>query len=282
MKTGLILEGGAMRGMFTAGILDVFMENGIEFDGAVGVSAGAAFGCNFKSRQIGRTIRYNMKYSRNWRYCSWLSLLLTGSMYGTQLCYHDIPERLDPFDNEEYNRNPLRFYVVATDVETGKAEYRCYEEATPELIEFMRASASMPFVSKIVEIGGRKFLDGGIADSVPLRFFESEGYDRNVVILTREDGYVKEKNPLVWLAKIQLRKYPKMIEAIASRHEMYNEQIRYIKEKEEKGKIIVIRPKAALKLGHTEHDPEVLRSVYEEGRQAGLENLDRVREFLKK
>lgn len=282
MKTGLILEGGAMRGMFTAGILDVFMENGIEFDGAVGVSAGAAFGCNLKSRQIGRTIRYNMKYSRNWRYCSWLSLLLTGSMYGTQLCYHDIPERLDPFDNEEYNRNPLRFYVVATDVETGKAEYRCYEESTPELIEFMRASASMPFVSEIVEIGGRKFLDGGIADSVPLRFFESEGYDRNVVILTREDGYVKEKNPLVWLAKIQLRKYPKMIEAIASRHEMYNEQIRYIKEKEEKGEIIVIRPKAALKLGHTEHDPEVLRSVYEEGRQAGLENLYRVREFLKK
>ncbi len=282
MKTGLILEGGAMRGMFTAGILDVFMENGIEFDGAVGVSAGAAFGCNIKSRQIGRTIRYNMKYSRNWRYCSWRSLFLTGSMYGTQLCYHDIPERLDPFDNEAYNNNPLRFYVVATDVETGKAEYRCYEESTPELIEFMRASASMPFVSEIVEIGGRRFLDGGIADSVPLRFFESEGYDRNVVILTREDGYVKKKNPFVWLAKIQLRKYPKMIEAIANRHIMYNEEIRYIGEKEEKGEIIVIRPRAALNLKHTEHDPEVLRSIYEEGRQAGLENLDRVREFLKK
>ena len=271
-----------MRGMFTAGILDVFMENGIEFDGAVGVSAGAVFGCNLKSGQIGRTIRYNTKYSRNWRYCSWRSLLLTGNMYGKKFCYRDIPEKLDPYDNEAYNNNPLRFYVVATDVETGKAEYRCYDKSDAELIEFMRASASMPFVSEIVEIGGRKFLDGGIADSVPLRFFESEGYDRNVVILTREDGYVKEKNPLVWLAKIQLRKYPKMIEAIANRHEMYNEEIRYIKEKEAKGEIIVIRPRAALKLSHTEHNPEVLRSIYEEGRKAGVEYLDRVREFIAK
>lgn len=282
MKTGLVLEGGAMRGMFTAGILDVFMENGIEFDGAVGVSAGAVFGCNLKSKQIGRTIRYNMKYSRNWRYCSWRSLLLTGSMYGTQFCYHDIPERLDIFDSDTYASNPMRFYVVATSLKSGKAQYRYFDKADDDFIEFMRASASMPFVSKAVKIGDEEYLDGGIADSIPLRFLESQGYDRNVVILTREDGYVKEKNPLVWLAKIQLRKYPKMIEAIASRHEMYNETLRYIKEKEEKGEIIVIRPKAALRLRHTEHDPQVLHSIYEEGRRAGEESLDKVRRFIAK
>ena len=280
MKKGLVLEGGAMRGMFTAGILDVFMENGIEFDGAVGVSAGAVFGCNLKSRQIGRTIRYNEKYSRNWRYCSFRSLILTGSMYGTDFCYRKIPEELDIFDNETFNNNPLKFCVVATNIQTGKAEYRYFDKAEGDFIEFMRASASMPFVSKIVEINGRKYLDGGIADSIPLKFFESEGYTKNVVVLTREDGYVKEKNPLVPLAKVQFRKYPNMINAIANRHEMYNETLKYIKEKEKKGEIFVIRPDFPLPLRHAEHDPVKLREVYELGRKKATECLSGLKKFL--
>lgn len=281
MKRGLILEGGAMRGMFTAGILDVFMENGIEFDGTVGVSAGAVFGCNFKSRQIGRTIRYNVKYSNDWRYCSFRSLIFTGSMYGTDFCYRKIPEELDLFDSDAYDNNPMRFCVVATNVKTGKAVYRYFDKAEGDFIDFMRASASMPFVSELVDINGEKYLDGGIADSIPLKFFESEGYDRNVVILTREKGYVKKKNPLVPLAKIQLRKYPEMIRAIRDRHEMYNETLEYISEKEKNGEIYVIRPDEPLPLKQSERNPEKLLATYELGRKKGEECLCAVREFLK-
>lgn len=280
MKKGLVLEGGAMRGLFTAGVLDVFLENGIKFDGAVGVSAGAVFGCNYKSKQIGRTLRYNIKYCRDKRYCSFLSLLFTGNMYGRKFCYYDIPEKLDVFDNQAYNSNPMKFYVVATDVETGKPVYRSFDRAEGDFIEFMRASASMPFVSGIVKVGGKKLLDGGISDSIPLRFFESEGFDRNIVITTREKGYIKEKNPLTGLSKIMYRKYPNMINAIATRHEMYNLQTSYIQERENSGQVLVIRPETPLELKHAEHNATKLRAAYNEGRRIAEKRLSEVRAFL--
>ncbi len=280
MRKGLVLEGGAMRGLFTAGILDVFLENGIEFDGLVGVSAGAVFGCNFKARQIGRTLRYNLKYCRDKRYCSFRNLLFTGDMYARQFCYYDIPEKLDIFDKEAYNDNPMKFYVVATDVETGKAVYKDFDRADGDFTEFLRASASMPFVSRIVEVSGYKMLDGGISDSVPLEFFEKEGFDRNVVITTREKGYVKEKNPLSWLGGIMLRKYPNMRRAIAERHLMYNKQTEYIEEREKSGEVLVIRPESPLELKHAEHDPEKLRKAYDTGREIAIRRLPEIKKFL--
>ena len=282
MKKGLILEGGAMRGLFTAGILDVFLENDIEFDGLVGVSAGAVFGCNYKSRQIGRTLRYNLKYCRDKRYCSFRNLLFTGNMYAKKFCYYDIPERLDVFDRETFESNPMKFYVVATDVETGKPVYRSFDKADGDCIEFMRASASMPFVSRIVEACGHKMLDGGISDSVPLEFFEKEGYDRNIVITTREKGYIKEKNQLSWLGGIMLRKYPNMRKAIEERHLMYNKQAKYIEEREKSGDVFVIRPERPLELKHAEHDPEKLQAAYDTGRELALKKLQDVKNFLGK
>lgn len=282
MKKGLILEGGAMRGLFTAGILDVFLENNIEFDGLVGVSAGAVFGCNYKSKQIGRTVRYNLKYCRDKRYCSFRNILFTGDMYARQFCYYDIPEKLDIFDKEAYNENPMKFYVVATDVKTGKPVYKSFDKADNDFIEFMRASASMPFVSRIVETAGYKMLDGGISDSIPLEFFEKEGYDRNIVITTREKGYIKEKNPLSWLGHIMYRKYPNMIKAIEERHIMYNAQTKYIEEREKSGDVLVIRPETPLELKHAEHDPDKLQKAYDTGRDIGLKNLDAVKKFLAK
>ena len=281
MKRGLVLEGGAMRGMFTAGVTDVMMENGVEFDGLAGVSAGACFGCNYKSRQSGRAARYNIRYCRDPRYCGFRSLLKTGDIYGADFCYREIPESLDPFDYEAFRTNPMEFYVVCTDVSTGKAVYHRMDSAGAEEMDWMRASASMPLVSRPVSAGGMELLDGGISDSIPLRFFESIGYDRNVVVLTQPEGYAKQPNRALCLMRAGLRRYPRIVEAMARRHEMYNETLAYIRRRERAGAAFVIRPKAPLGVGHVEHDPRKLRAAYEYGRAAGRENLDRLRAFLK-
>ncbi len=280
MKTGLVLEGGAMRGMFTAGILDVFMENGIEFDGAVGVSAGAAFGCSFKSRQIGRTIRYNKKYCGDKRYCSLWSLIKTGDMYGVDFCYRELPEELDIFDNDAYDQNPMEFHVVACDVETGKPIYKKCNKVREGLLDWLQASASMPLVSRIVEIDGHKLLDGGICDSIPLRYFEEMGYDRNIVVLTQPAEYRKKTNGAMPLIRFFLKKYPKVIEAMENRHLMYNEQADYVAKREATGEILVLRPKTKLDLSRTEKNPDKLQAAYDLGRETALERLDEIKEFL--
>ena len=278
-KRGLVLEGGAMRGLFTSGILDVMMEEGIEPDGLIGVSAGAAFGCNYKSRQPGRAIRYNKRYARDKRYCSWLSWLKTGDLFNAEFGYHVIPKKYDLFDDKAFEQNPMEFYAVCTDVETGLPVYKKLEESTHLTYDWIRASASMPLASKVVELEGMKVLDGGVADSIPLQFFESIGYDRNVVILTQPEGYVKEHNRLMPLMRIALRKYPKMIEALDQRHIMYNRQLDYVRQAELEGRCIVIRPDDKLPIGHISHDPEEMQRVYELGRDTGLRNIDRLKEF---
>lgn len=279
MKKGLVLEGGAMRGLFTSGILDVMMETGIEPDGLIGVSAGAAFGCNYKSRQPGRAIRYNKRYARDKRYCSWQSWLKTGDLFNAEFGYHVIPKKYDLFDDKAFEQNPMEFYAVCTDVETGLPVYKKLEESTPLTYDWIRASASMPLASKVVELEGMKVLDGGVADSIPLQYFESIGYDRNVVILTQPEGYVKEHNRLMLLMRIALRKYPKMIEALDQRHIMYNRQLDYVRQAELEGRCIVIRPDDKLPIGHISHDPEEMQRVYELGRDTGLRNIDRLKEF---
>lgn len=280
MKKGLILEGGAMRGMFSAGVMDVLMEAGIEFDGIVGVSAGAVFGCNYKSKQIGRTIRYNMKYVRDPRYCSLSSLIKTGDMFGRDFCYNIIPNELDPFDNDTFKNNPVKFYVVATDINSGKALYQRIDSADEKGLEYMRASASMPLVSRPVELDGKEMLDGGIADSIPLEFFVNKGYDKNLVILTQPKDYVKKKNRLIPLMKIKLRKYPRLIEAMANRHILYNNQTKYTENAEKKGSAFVIRPSEKLPIGRLEKNPETLKTVYDLGRAEAMKNLDKIKEYL--
>ena len=280
MKTGLIMEGGAMRGMFTAGVIDVLMEAGVCFDGAIGVSAGAVFGCNYKSRQIGRVIRYNKTYCQDPRYVSFRSLLRTGDIYGEEFCYHELPDRLDPFDVKTYEENPIDFYVVCTDVETGKPVYHNCLKGDAEDIQWMRASASMPALSRFVNLDGHMLSDGGTADSIPVRFFESIGYERNVVILTQPEGYVKKPNQLLPLLRILLRKNPALIQALENRHERYNETISYIKKQELSGNLLVIRPEAALNIGAVERHPEELERVYQLGRKEGEKRLAEVEEFL--
>lgn len=280
MKTGLILEGGAMRGMYTAGVLDVMMENNIWADGAVGVSAGAVFGCNYKSKQIGRTIRYNKKYGRDPRYAGFHSLLKTGDYFGTEFCYHEIPEHLDPFDSETFQNNPAEFYVVGTDVNTGKAVYHKCTTGKDADLDWLRASASMPLLSNVVEVDGYQLLDGGIADSIPIEWFQSIGYERNIVILTRDRDYRKKKNKIIPLFHVMLRKYPEVAKAMKRRHLMYNREVRKVNALERAGKAFVIRPSQPITISRTENDPEKLEEVYQLGRKDGLTHLEKMKAFI--
>ena len=278
-KLGLVLEGGAMRGLWTAGITDVMMENDIWPDGLIGVSAGAAFGCNYKSRQIGRAIRYNTQYAKDGRYSGLKSLLTTGNYFNAEFGYHIMPNQLDIFDDDAFNQNPMVFYVVCTDVETGQPIYKELKTTSEETYDWIRASASMPLVSKIVELEGYKLLDGGVADSIPLAYFESLGYKRNVVILTQPLGYQKAHNRLMPLMRMSLRGYPKMIEAMDKRHIMYNRQLEFVAQAEREGRCLVIRPENKIPIGHISHDPNQMRLVYEQGRTVGEQYLNRIRDF---
>lgn len=280
MKCGLVLEGGAMRGLFTAGLLDVFMENGIFFDGLVGVSAGAAFGCNLKSGQIGRVLRYNKKYCRNWRYCSWRSLFLTGDMFGADFCYRKLPDELDIFDKAAFESNPMEFYLVCTDVVSGKPVYHRCDKADRNCMEWMRASASMPLVSSIVKVDGGSYLDGAIADSIPLKFMEQTGYQKNIVILTQPDGYTKKPASLQWLLNLIYRKYPELLKTIANRHILYNAQIKYLKQRENEGSTLVIQPEQSLPIKRITNDPDLIQQTYDAGRRTAEKQLDRVRNFM--
>ena len=281
MKTGLVLEGGGLRGIFTAGVLDVLMEEGVKFDGAVGVSAGAAFGSNYKSEQNRRAIRYNLRFAKDPRYSSIMSLIATGNLFNAQFCYHDIPEKLDPFDWETFRKNPMEFYLVCTDVETGKAVYHlCDNDDEQEMLEWFRASGSMPLVSRIVEIGDKKLLDGGIADSIPLRFMEEQGYERNLVVLTRPANYVKTGNPLMPMIERGLRDYPEGVEAIRNRHIAYNEEVAYVRQREIGKYAFVIRPDRDLDIGRVEHDRTKIRAAYKAGRRKARKLLPEIMTFL--
>ncbi len=282
MKKGLVLEGGAMRGLFTAGIIDVMMEAGVEPDGLIGVSAGAAFGCNYKSRQPGRAIRYNTRFAKDPRYSGLRSLIKSGDYFNAEFGYHIVPKQYDIFDVETFDKNPMEFIVVCTDVLTGEAVYHKMDHVDFNELEWLRASASMPLASKVVEVGGRKLLDGGVADSIPLEYFERIGYDRNVVILTQPQGFVKEPNKLMPLMKIGLRKYPNMIKALATRHLMYNRELKYVREAEREGRCLVIRPEEKIPIGHISHDPDEMRHVYEIGRALGERKLKDIKAFYER
>ena len=279
MKKGLVLEGGAMRGLFTAGIIDVMMEAGVEPDGLIGVSAGAAFGCNYKSRQPGRAIRYNTRFAKDARYSGLKSFLTTGDYFNAQFGYHIVPYQYDLFDVAAFEQNPMEFMVVCTDVLTGQAVYHKMDRVDYDELEWLRASASMPLASKVVEVAGHKLLDGGVADSIPLAYFESIGYDRNVVILTQPEGYVKHRTKLMPLMRIGLRRYPEMIQAMDRRYLMYNRELEFVRQAEREGRCLVIRPDEKLPIGHISHDPEEMKRVYQIGREMGDRYIERIKAF---
>lgn len=281
MKVGLLLEGGAMRGLYTAGIIDTLIEEQIKIDGIVGVSAGALFGMNYKSKQKGRVLRYNKKYAKNKNYMGLYSWLTSGNIINEEFCFNRIVNELDPVDFETYKNSKEDFYAVVTNIETGEAEYIKIDDLkNKEELEYLRASGSMPFVSKIVNINNKKYLDGGIADSIPIEKIMSMGYDRVIVILTRPLEYRKKKSNQT-LSKIYYRKYPKFIKTIENRYKKYNEQVEKIIKLEEEGKIFVLRPSRLVNIKRIEKDVDKIQEMYDLGKEDIKNKLSDLKEYLK-
>ncbi|MBQ0078658.1 MAG: patatin family protein [Eubacterium sp.] len=279
MKVGLVLEGGAMRGMYTCGIMDTMLENNIEVDAIVGVSAGALFGVNYVSKQIGRGIRYTKKFAADKRYMSARNFIKDGNFIGTEFAYITVPQTLDVFDYEAYRQSPVKFYAVVTNIETGKAEYKLLEDVDSQ-IHTLRASGSMPFLSTPVELDGQKYLDGGIADSIPFQWMAQQGYDKIIVILTRSADYRKKSMVKPLVKAFYGRKYPNLVKSLNERHNVYNRSTELLTHWEEAGRAFVIRPTEPVDIGRTETDPDKLQAVYELGLADGKKYIDDLKKYL--
>ena len=280
-KVAMVLEGGSFRCQFTAGVLDVFMENGVEVPACYGVSAGALSGLNYKSRQIGRANRVNLAFCNDSRYMGAKSFATSGSVVGYDFLLNDIQDRLDPFDNDAFEKNPMSLYAVATDVVFGTPAYLPVENAVLD-VDALRATTSLPLMTQPVEMGDAIYLDGGVADSVPVEHALEDGFDRAIVVLTQDRTY--KKGPYEFLAAAHARyaAYPYLLEALENRHERYNEQREHIWEYERQGRALVIAPPQPVEVGHIEHDPAKLLALYIQGRQEGKRRLDEVRAFISK
>jgi len=278
MSIGLVLEGGAMRGMYTAGVLDVFLDNDIKVDGVVGVSAGVLFGVNYLSKQRGRVIRYNKKYVGDERYMGMKSLIKTGNVINKDFAFYEVPIKLDVFDQETYGKSGVDFYATITNVETGKPEYVKVENVF-EQMEVLRATSAMPLLSEFIEWDGKKYLDGGISDSIPVNKCKELGYDKIIVVLTRPIEYRKKpgKNRL---AKLMYRKYPNLVDAICNRYKFYNEMVERVIDMENKKEIFVIRPTRTVQLKRIEKDPEKLQEMYDLGVEDCKKKIEGLRAFI--
>lgn len=282
-KVGLVLEGGSMRGMFTAGVLDTFMDEGIEIDGMLGVSAGALFGPNYFSKQKGRALRYNKRFCKDRRYMSVWSFLLTGNIVNKKFAFYDVTNKLDKFDNDTFMQNSTGYYVTVTNVEDGRPEYLEVKDIVKEM-EKLRASSALPFVSHMVEVDGKKYLDGGVSDSIPVLKAKEMGYDKLVVILTRPIEYRKEpmSEKMLKLLSVKYKKYPAFVERMKNRHENYNKTVEQILEMEEKGEIFVIRPSAPIVVKTIERDAKNLQAVYDLGVKDCKNRLEELKNYLEK
>ena len=281
MKIGLVLEGGGMRGLFSAGVLDALLElKELSVNGIVGVSSGALFGVNYVSKQKERAVRYNKKYADDKRYMGLYSWITTGNAVNKDFAFYELPYKLDVFDNETFKKAKTDFYVVMTNVESGKPEYVLIEDAFAQM-EYLRATSALPFASKIIEINGKKYLDGGISDSIPIDFCESLGYDKIIAVLTRPEGTYKE-DKLGFLYKLVYRKYPNLVNSLLNMATDYEKVLAKIKDLENKGKIFVVRPPEVLKIGRLEKNRDKIQKVYDTGLNTGLKELDNIVKYLNK
>lgn len=279
MATALILEGGAKRGIYTAGVLDVFLENKIFTDAVFGVSAGAIHGCSYVAKQHGRSLRYNLKYGKDPRFMSLKNWIKTGNVVDTDFCYHELPEKLDVFDHKTFENASTKFYTVCSNVITGKAEYILCPELKHS-IDYLRASASLPCLSKIVKIDNLELLDGGICDSIPLKAAQKMGFDKCIVVLTRPQGYRKPKSLNRFLAALVYRKYPKFAQAIINRPQMYNDELDFVFQQEQLGNILVLSPSKTIKIKKMEQNLDIVKEMYDLGRHDALAMIDKIKAFL--
>ena len=281
IKAGLVVEGGGMRGVYSSGVLDFFIEKDLFFENNYGVSAGACHLCSYLAKQYKRAFRVNVDYLNDKRYCSVHSLLKTGNLFGAEMLYDIIPNELDLFDYDTYNKNESNFYVVITDINTGKPEYVKIGDLKKDII-YVRASSSLPLLAQNVKINDKEYLDGGISDSIPIKKSIADGNKKNVVILTRDSTYRKGKNSLMPIIKLKYKKYPNFVKSMADRYIVYNEILDFIKELENNGDAFVIRPKKPVNIGRTEKNREKLEALYNDGYNDAKDCYEELLKYLGK
>lgn len=279
IEAGLVVEGGGMRGVYTAGVLDYFMEKNLYFDDCYGVSAGACHISSYVSKQIGRSIKVTLDYINDKRYCSVNSLIKTGDMFGVEMLYDLIPNKLELYDYDTFNKFKGNFYSVVTNCKTGKAEYIKIKDMKKDIIA-VRASSSLPLLSRIVEINGKEYLDGGITDSIPIKKSIKDGHKKNVVILTRDKTYRKSKPKFLSFFKLKYKKYPNLVKAIENRYKMYNETLDFLEEEKAKNKVFIIQPKLPVKISRIEKDKDKLKALYNQGYEDAKELYEDLMKFL--
>lgn len=281
IKAGLVVEGGGMRGVYSSGVLDFFIEKDLFFENNYGVSAGACHLCSYLAKQYKRAFRVNVDYLNDKRYCSVHSLLKTGNLFGAEMLYDIIPNELDLFDYDTYNKNESNFYVVITDINTGKPEYVKIGDLKKDII-YVRASSSLPLLAQNVKINDKEYLDGGISDSIPIKKSIADGNKKNVVILTRDSTYRKGKNSLMPIIKLKYKKYPNFVKSMADRYIVYNEILDFIKKLENNGDVFVIRPKKPVNIGRTEKNREKLEALYNDGYNDAKDCYEELLKYLGK
>ena len=279
MKLGMVCEGGASRTAFSCGVLDAFLEENLMPDYFIGVSAGIAFGVSYLSKQKGRNLTILEEYMADKRYMGFHSLFTTGNIINKDFAFYDLPFNLDPFDQNEFEKSHIDFYLSATNIENGKAEYFKIENVFKEM-EYFRATSAMPFVSQFVEINGQKYLDGGIADSIPFEKAQELGCDKIIVVLTQPIDYRKTKSSS-FLFKLFYRKYPHLVKTLENRYRTYNEQVEEIIRLEKQNKIFVIRPNVPLNIGRLERDETKIRTVYELGEKILSAQIQDLKKYLR-
>lgn len=278
-KRGLVLEGGGMRAIFTAGVLDYFIDEGLEFDTCIGVSAGACHGASYLSKQRGRAYDTFTKYMRDKRYSSIGNWIKTGDFFNKEFAYDEIPNKLLPFDHDTFEKSTTQFYATVTNCETGEAEYIEVRDFRKQ-IDAIRASSSLPLISTMVSIDGNLYLDGGIGDSIPIAQSMEMGNEKNVVVLTRPKGYKKKKNKLGFLAKCVYRKYPLFLETFLKRHEHYNRTLEFLYEQQAAGLVYIIQPEQEIGIGRLEKNPEKMKVAYDYGYNLAKSKGEELLKFL--
>lgn len=276
---GLVLEGGGMRGLFTAGVLDAFLDEEIVFDKIIGVSAGACHACSYVSKQKERAKNTNLNYLQDYRYASLRNWITRGDYFNPKFLYDTIPNKLDLFDHDTFNQSKTKLFAVITDVETSKPIYYPLQDMEKD-IQGLRASASLPLLSRKVLLNGRYYLDGGISDSVPLKKIQEE-CDKVIVVLTRERGYRKKGKELNGIMKIVYRKYPNLVSKMEMRSSEYNQTMDYLDEQERQGKVLVVAPFKKIEIGRLEKNKEKLENLYYHGVEIVQKQKNKIKEFLK-
>ena len=280
-KIGLILEGGGMRGIYTAGVLDFFIDKNIEVDLVIGVSAGGCHAASYLSKQYKRAYHTNIDYINDKEYLSFRNLIKTGSIFGMDLMFNKIPNELYLYDHDTFRKSKSKFTVVTTNCETGKAEYITLTDMKKDIM-YLQASCSIPMFANIVEIDGYNLVDVGVSDSIPIEYAINQGCDKNIVILTRDKTYRKNKVKFLPVIKRKYKNYPKLVRAIENRHINYNKSLDLVKSLEEKNEVFVIRPKSPVKVSQIEKNKDKLIELYNDGYNDAKDAYEKIIEFINK